>query len=57
MIYKQNPTLITGKMYQLLQITLRRTFTQNVELKKKLVILKTHILCLKKYSIVESLLK
>lgn len=47
MIYKQNPTLITGKMYQLLQITLRRTFTQNVELKKKLVILKTHILCLK----------
>lgn len=31
----QNPTLITGKIYQLLQITLRRTFTQNVELKKK----------------------
>lgn len=54
----QNPTLITGKIYQLLQITLRRTFTQNVELKKKnLVILKTHILCLKKNSIVESLFK
>lgn len=31
----QNPTFITCKIYQLLQITLRRTFTQNVELKKK----------------------
>lgn len=31
MIFTQNPTLITGKIYQLLQITLRRTFTQNVE--------------------------
>lgn len=31
----QNPTLITGKIYQLLQITLRRTFTPNVKLKKK----------------------
>lgn len=55
----QNPTLITGKIYQLLQITLRRTFTQNVKLKKKLVILKTHILHIMslKNSIVESLLK
>lgn len=34
MIFMQNPTLITSKIYQLLQITLRRTFTQNVELKK-----------------------
>lgn len=57
MIFTQNPTLITGKIYQLLQITLRRTFTQNVKLKKKMVILKTHILCLKKNSIVESLFK
>lgn len=35
MIFMQNPTLITGKIYQLLQITLRRTFTPNVKLKKK----------------------
>lgn len=34
MIFLPNPTLITGKIYQLLQITLRRTFTQNVKFKK-----------------------
>lgn len=57
MIFLPNPTLITGKIYQLLQITLRRTFTQNVKLKKKTGDIENpHIMSLKN-SIVESLLK
>lgn len=55
MIFLPNPTLITGKIYQLLQITLWRLLRM-LNLKKPGDIENPHIMSLKN-SIVESLLK